>query len=454
MTTRASDTIATSPPEAAVAANKSRPAYGWWVLLLLSLAYMLSFIDRQILSVMVDPIKSELGISDFQMGILQGIAFAVFYATLGIPIAKIADFGNRRNLICAGLALWSIATTVAGLVRGYPAFLGMRMLVGVGEATLGPAAYSIFADLFNRLRLARVIGIFHAASGASIGLSVVIGSSLLSFFGSWDERPAILASLSPWRLTLITVGLPGLLLALIILITVREPRRRALGALVQAETATRGTKSVGSVLRTILVDRRGVYWKLILGSALMSLYGFGSLAWFPAHLSRADIIEPDRIGSTLGVVLTFAGLTGPLAGGFLADWLQQRRQDAALPALLALAACAVVPAALAPSMSHPAVVLALFWLGFALFAATIPLLPVAIQLLAPPQMRARVSAVWLCVNNIIGLGLGPVLVAGITQYVLADPAELGRSIALAGTTATVAAAVMFAAATRSLSMSR
>jgi len=177
-----------------------------YTLVIICLAAVSSVLDRFLLSILVQPIKSDLGLSDVQMGLLNGIAFAIFYATLGIPIAYFADRSNRRRLIAMGLILWSAATAAGGFANGFAWLFAARMLVGIGEAALNPATYSILADLFEKRHLARAIGIFQSSLQMATGISIVIGGGLFAFFASHAGADGHVLGFAPWRITMIAIG--------------------------------------------------------------------------------------------------------------------------------------------------------------------------------------------------------------------------------------------------------
>jgi MFS family permease len=207
------------------------PAYAWFVVGVLLLAYTLSFIDRMILSLLVGPIRADLGISDTQMSLLMGFAFAIFYSLLGVPLGWLADRGNRKALIVGGVAAWSLMTAVCGLARGYGGLFLARIGVGVGEATLSPAAYSMLGDYFPRERLGRAMAVYSIGVPLGSGVALVAGAFVVRFVTEGAPVPLpLLGALEPWRLAFLIVGLPGLLVAALIALAIREPARRGPGA--------------------------------------------------------------------------------------------------------------------------------------------------------------------------------------------------------------------------------
>lgn len=435
---------AEAPGELSWAASLRAP----YTLALLCLAYVISMIDRQVISLLVEPIKGELAVTDTQIGLLQGFAFAVFYAVLGVPLARIADVGNRRLLVVGGLATWSLATIACGLARTFPGLFASRVAVGAGESTLCPAAYSMLADLYPQRRLGRAIGIFHMAAGIALGLALVIGSALYSVLSvePWASRIAAL-ELSAWRATFVAVGLPGLVLALLMLATVREPARRGVDV-ERGRGETRGldaaqTSADTHVLPYLRAHRRAML-PMYAGLAIYSAFIYALLAWSPAHLSRTFGLDVAATGKQLGLVLMIAGGLGCLAGGLLTDALYARNGALApLRALRLVGFLTILPAVWAPLAATSTLSIALLGVAFFFASAAQPLAPVALQLHAPPRLRARLSALWLCFNNLIGFGLGPLCVALLSDHVF-GPAGIRWSLATTFAIALVVSALCFA----------
>ena len=250
----------------------------WYAVGLLTVAYTFSYIDRQILSLMVGPIRADLGISDTQFSLLQGLAFAVLYTAMGVPIAWLADRGNRRNLIATGVAVWSLATALCGLTRTFPALFLARVGVGVGEAALSPAAYSMLTDMFPRERLGRAFGIYASGVFIGIGLSFVLGAELLAFFEQRDGLSLpLLGTLRPWQSVFVTIGFPGLILSLLVL-TLREPARSS------------RHRDLGQASFARALQHFGRHWEVFVfhfaGFAMMTLLFNAIMSWAPEYLIR------------------------------------------------------------------------------------------------------------------------------------------------------------------------
>jgi MFS family permease len=395
--------------------------HGGLILFILSIAALCSTLDRFVLSILVQPIKADLGFTDVQMGTLQGIAFAAFYAIFALPIAWFADRSDRALLIAIGLLTWSVATSVSGLATGYTFFLIARMMVGVGEAALNPAAYSLLSDIFDRSRLARAIGVFQAALAAGSGLSVLLGGALLSLFGTMAAQGGAPFALAPWRLTMMTLALPGLLLAIGMILFFRDPARHI----------RKGAASppMAAAFRALLANRAMVL-KVIIGHSFTAVAGYGVLTWFPTHLIRSFQLTPAFVGLASGLTTAIFGIAGPLIAGLISDRLYPRFGRRAPMVTLMFAMMIgffMVPAGLVQSWQ---VALGLFAISY-LAQATAPALTATIlQLNTPTPVRARISAIWVCIFNLTGYGLGPFVVAWLVEHLFRDPASVGRAISL------------------------
>lgn len=394
-------------------------------LLVLTVAYFLSYIDRQILSLMVGPIKRDLGLTDTEFSLLHGLAFALFYTLLGIPIAKLADNRNRTRLIAAGIALWSLATVLSGMARSFGQLFLARIVVGVGEASLSPAAYSIIADRFGVSGMGRAIGVYSSAVFLGIGASFIIGGVLVSGLeAAGGLTMPLLGHLTSWQATFIIIGLPGLLVALWVL-TLPEPKRLSLSG-----TDAGAALSNAQILAWLQANRR-VYLLHFGGFAMVTLLFNAVLAWAPELFIRIHGLERADIGIKLGVLTAVIGGSGVIAGGWFSDFLAKRGDNSA-PITSALVGCVcLTPCAVAAPLM-PSAGAALWLFAPLLFFASFPFGPAAssLQVITPPRMRAQVSAVYLFVVNLTGIGFGGTATALVTDFVFADPQRLHHAMAL------------------------
>jgi len=380
------------------AAPPVSPGYARYVLGLLSLVYVVSFIDRQILAMLMEPIKQEFGASDTAMGLLTGFAFVLFYTLAGIPIARLADRASRKYIIAASLAVWSAMTAASGLVRTFAGLATVRVLVGVGEAGCNPSAHSLIADYFPPQRRATALAVY--------ACGVYFGSAIAFLAGGW------LLTRYDWRTAFIVVGAPGVLLAAIVALTVRElPRGFAEGRRV-VET---NQASFGEVLRFLV--RRRAFMLIVLGTAVQSLSGYAVITWGPTFLARVHSMPWEDIGLHLGWIVGLGGSFGALAGGRLADYMARRdvRWYMRLPALQALIAIPfVVGFTLLPQPSQSLWCFIPFYVLGAMYVG--PMFAM-VQGLVELRMRATAAAILLFVTNMVGLGLGPLLVGVLNDHV-------------------------------------
>lgn len=392
------------PISAPVEARQPLPWRSWYALGLLLVVYVFNFIDRSILSILAEPIKKDLGVSDTQMGFLGGVAFAIFYTFVGIPVARLADTSVRRNVVAISLAIWSAMTVVCGFVVSFPQLLLARIGVAVGEAGGSPPSHSMISDLFPLNRRGTALGIY--------ALGIPAGGMIGSLMGGW------LNEAYDWRTAFMVVGLPGLLLALIVRMTLREPVRGASDA--RSETVP-VMLPVADVFRFLW--SRHSFRFLALGAALHSFVGYGVGFWIPAFLIRSHHLGTGLIGELL-FYLGFAGLLGTFLGGWLGDRLalRDRRWYVWLPACATLIAIPFSVFFYLWSDYRVAMIVAIVpaFLGAYYLAPTFALTQAMVGL----RMRAMAASIMLFVINLIGLGLGPQL-TGVLSDVLNTNTSLG-----------------------------
>ncbi|TFG82048.1 MAG: MFS transporter [Chromatiales bacterium] len=418
------------------------PASGlaWYVVAILVIAFIFSFIDRIIIAMLVEPLKQDLGLSDTQIGWLQGLAFAVFYATVGLPIGRMADRFSRRAIIGWGIFLWSLMTAVCGLARNFLELFLARVGVGVGQAALSPAAYSMIADYFPREKLGRAIGIYQSGAFFGAGLSFLVGGLVIqAVTKAGDLSLPLVGSVQPWQAVFFIVGLPGVLVALL-MFTVREPARR--GKLAGHVAGI----PLGTVFRYAL-ERWRVFVLHFIGFALLAVPITTIVTWAFVYFTRVLAFTPPQAAMRLGGILVILSPLGVYAGGWFADFLQRRGyHDAPLRVALVAAAGLWPLSAVATTMTDPTLVLALFG-PFVFFASlSMAMAPAALQLVAPNQMRAQISATWMLALNLVTAGVGPTAVGVITDLVFGDPLDVGKSMALVNCISVPIAAVALWAA--------
>jgi MFS family permease len=401
--------------------------------------YVFSFIDRQILNLLVRPIQRDLGITDTQMSLLMGFSFALFYTLFGIPLGRLADSRSRRSIIAAGFAFWSLFTAGCGLVKTFYQMLLMRIGVGIGEAALSPAAYSMIADYFPPVRRATAISVYSMGIYIGSGLAFLLGGMVVGLASGqeWWDLPLV-GAVRPWQVIFFIVGLPGVLLALLVY-TVKEPVRR--GAIARAGKRA-APVPFREVLRYLSANRRTFLCHNI-GFALLSFSSYGTSAWVPTFFVRTHGWTEARAGIVYGSIVAIFATLGVAAGGRFADYLAERgRRDATMLVGLLVALLWLPSGVLYPLVGDANWAAALLIPSAFLTSAPFGVAPAAIQQMMPNAMRGQASAVYLFVVNLIGLGLGPSAVAIFTDYVFANKLAVNYSLCIVATIAHLAAAVL------------
>ena len=401
------------------------------VLALLFVVYAFNFIDRQIIGILAAPIKAELSLSDTQLGLLGGFAFALFYTGLGIPIAWLADRTSRTWIMTIALTVWSGFTALCGMATTFTQLFLARVGVGVGEAGGVAPAYSLIADYFPPKERARALAAYSFGIPVGSAAGIAIGGAL--------------ASLVDWRIAFIAVGVAGVVIAPIFRAFVREPVRGQF----DAAPATLEKPSVWTTARTIAA--KPSFWLLSFGAASSSIMGYGIFFWMPSFLMRSYDFTLQEASAFYAALLLTGGVAGVWIGGMLADWLGQGRRSAyaLIPAIAFVAALPCYTLGiLSPS---PAIAFALFLAPTALGLFWLGPILTAVQHLAGASMRSTVSALFLFINNLIGIGLGTLLIGALSDALTAQFGdEALRYSILAGTGFYVIAAILFALAARTL----
>lgn len=367
--------------------------YKWFVLGILTLVYTFNFIDRQILVILQEPIKADLGLSDTQLGLLTGFSFAVVYVTAGIPIAWLADRSNRRNIVAASLGIFSVMTTLSGIVQNYTQLLLARLGVGLGEAGGSPPSHSMLSDYFPEEKRGTAISIYTTG--------IYFGIFFGYFAGGW------IAETFGWRNAFFIVGIPGIALAFLLLILVREPQRTLASATSQDKASFKDTMAV--------LAQRPSFWWIALGCSTASFVGYGNGNFFPSLLIRNYGLSVTEVGVVLGIIGGTTGMLGTFLGGYLADrWGEKDKRwyvrIAFYGILLSLPLSYITLLGTEPLyviMAYaPGHILGTLYLG--------PCIAIC-HTLVPAGMRASASAILLLVINMIGLGLGPLFVGALSD---------------------------------------
>jgi len=406
-----------------VAAASGRPSttVAWYTVTLCMIAYVLSFVDRQIIVLLVEPIRADLQISDTQFSLLTGFAFALFYAIMGLPIARWADAGPRPLIISAGIVIWSFATAVCGMANTFVQLFLARMGVGVGEAALSPTAYSMITDSFPKSRLGLALGVYSLGAFLGSGLAFMVGGAVIDIVNNMGglELPLV-GVIKPWQSAFFIVGAPGLVVGVLFFLTVRDPAR----------TGTTEVFTIRQVL-SYIGTHKPTFTAHYLGFGLLALSMFALLSWAPAYLIRVFGLSARDAGLYLGLIVLIANTSGALTSGWLADFFTRRgHDDGPLRAGVVGGLGVIIPGALFSSM--PGLTSTLLVLAVAFFFASFPVATSAagLQLMAPNRMRAQVTALFFLVMNLIGITGGATLVALLTDFVFADELAVGYSMSI------------------------
>src|ERR1700722_10593446 len=441
--------MATQSQSAGVAASSNSSPYpssfaAWYSVAVLMLIYIFSFIDRSAISLIVEPMKRDLQISDTQIGLLQGSAFALLYTFLGLPIARLSDRHSRRAIIAAGVFIWSIMATLCGLVRTALQLFVARIGVGVGEAALSPAAYSIITDSFPRARLGSAFGVYNIGITIGAGVAFLVGGivvAAVSHAGASYTLP-LLGEVRAWQMVFIVTGAPGIVLPLLLL-TFREPARRGILRAPSAKpTAAFPRPPLKEVLGYVWLSRK-FYCLYFIALALLAMCGYCVAAWLPTAIIRAYGVSYGQVGKVLGVSTILMNSTGMLLAGILCDRLTRRGSKAAPIIVALISTCGIAVFSCLPTLM-PTVTLvwiAIFVSGLT-FNAYNGVGPMAVNQVTPNQYRAQVSAVYLFVVNALGLGVGPTLVPLLNDHLFHDPLKIRFSLIIVVFCAAVAAILL------------
>lgn len=406
-----------------MSAAPAQPSRGYanWVLFLLLLAYILNFVDRQVLAIVGLEVKQEMGLSDTQLGLLLGPYFALSFTLAGFVIARIADVASRRNVLVLGLAAWSLLTAGCGLVKGFAQLATLRFAVAIGEAAGTPPSHSMLSDYFPPARRATALSVYGLGIYIGTGFGFAGGGLLLEWFD--------------WRTAFIVAGLAGLPVALLIALTVREPVRGA------SEAGARAAPPLSRVLPEIFATR-AFRW-LMAAAACQAFLGYAVLSWGATFLRRVFEMSAGEAGVAFGGIAALAGGLGSLGGGVLADRLARRdpRWYAWLSAIVSLAAFPfAVIFVLAQDRATALLAFAPFYLLNNLYVASLWTL---VQSLVAPGLRASASATQLAVTNLVGYGVGPPLVGFLNDALAPRFGDDAIRWSLLGAAAIGAASALF-----------
>ncbi len=402
-----------------------RPAYAWYCLGVICFAYLFGFMDRIIIGLLSPAIQADIGLTDTQMGILQGLAFALFYTLFGLPLGRLADTGNRKWLLSAGTALWSLMTAGAGLVRSFGGLFVMRAGVGVGEATLNPCATSLIGDLFRPKDRPKAFGLYTMSTALGTGVTYLGGGLVIAFIGGRSggnqfDMP-FLGLIPAWQAVFILIGLAGLVPALLMALTVREPARRDLA------------KTGGSwpETRAFLRQNRTTLLCHHFGVAFIVLAVYGWVNWLPTMFVRLHGWTVPQFSIWYGIFGGLAGIVSAIASGYVTNWFKARgHTDGTMRTVLVGGFGLTLGTSIAPLLPAPELVLAGYCIA-GLFTNFPPAQALsAVAEITPNQLRGFVTSIYILVVGIAGAGFGPVVMGWVTDNVFGDPQKVHYSMAL------------------------
>jgi MFS family permease len=409
----------------AVAHNEDWPSarYGWTLTLVLAFAYFVSYLDRQVISLLVEPIKASLGLSDTEVSFLVGFAFAVFYAIGGIPLGLLADRANRKFVIVVSVGLWSVMTALCGTAKSFWGLFLMRVGVGIGEAGLNPAAMSMISDCFAPARRHFPLATFVVGGTLGGGLAIVVGAALINV-GEDLAATALpmVGMLEPWQWVFVLVALPGMPTALVIAM-LREPRRKGL---LNVSSDADQRRAASAYLRR--------HWRclagLFVGTSLVLMVNVGYLVWGPTLFVRVHGLDLKQAGLLFGLPCFVAGILGNFVAPAIVKWMTRRgHEDAVVRAIFLIGCLALLPMTVGPLLGTPVAVIATIAPAIGLMIGTAAVAQIGAQMILPNELRARAVAFYNLAVNVLCFGVGPLLIAMLTDFIYQDESLLHYSTA-------------------------
>ena len=399
----------------------------WWALALLTATYTFSFIDRQIINLLVDPIRTDLSLSDSQVSFLQGLAFVLPYVILSIPLGRIVDRANRIRVLVFGILIWTVSCVTCGLAKNFWQLGVARMGVGAGEASVTPASWSLLADYFPENKRALPVSIFLMGPYLGAGLSLILGAEVVGWASGLGaiELPMV-GAVAPWQLTFMLVALPGLLMVFLLPLLQEPPRTQRL-------TQAAEPLSWNDVAHYVW-PRRGVFGAYLLGAPFIVLVLYALQAWVPSLLIRVHGLEIVEAGRYYGSIALIAGSAGVLSGPAAARWLASRVDPARAPLVTSIWSTSLLIPVLVGAGLAESLTWTLVLITGASYLVTFPLALFAtgLQSASPNEMRGLMAGCYVLSTNLIGLALGPASVALANDFIFADAQAVGASLSLVG----------------------
>jgi MFS family permease len=404
------------------------PAYAWYCLSIICFAYLFGFMDRIIVGLLTPAIQADLGLSDSQMGVIQGLAFAVFYTLFGVPLGLAADRSNRKWLLTAGTAFWSLMTAACGLARSFGGLFGARVGVGIGEATLNPCAASLIGDYFEPKTRPKAYGIYTMSTAFGTGLTYILGGAVLAFVGvgtggNTFSMP-LLGEIPAWQAVFIIIGVAGLVPALLMAFTMGEPKRMDVAVDAPARASRADIMAFLKLNRTTLICHN-------FGVAFIIMAVYGWVNWMPAFFVRVHQWDVPTLSIYYGIFGGITGIISAISSGYVTTWLKARGfTDGAMRTVFIGGLGLTIGTSIAPLMPTPELAL-IFYVLAGVFANYPPAQALAaIADITPNQLRGTITAIYVLVIGIGGAGLGPFAMGWVTDNVFGDPMKINYSMAL------------------------
>ncbi|AJG23520.1 MFS transporter [Cupriavidus basilensis] len=427
--------------EEPVIASAGTPFSHGYIVFMFFICFAFSYIDRQVVSILVQSLKTSLLLSDTQIGLLQGATFTLCYATAGLFVARLVDRSNRVRLSATCVAIWAVSTAMCGTASSFGELLVWRAGTAIAEAALSPAALSIFSDMFPPRKVTRASGVFMLGPYVGGGVALLGGGVLLG----WMDQPAVADWLTghgllPWQMVFFVVGLPGLALAALVLATIREPVRRGLQT---AQAATEAAPPISEVLRELFVRNRFCL-PYFFGYVALILLFYSYAAWFPTLLIRSFGLTASEVGKMTGPVYMLGGMAGVISASLFVGKVNDRDALKKVLRIASVAATLLVPIACAAPLA-PVMWMSLALYGLCAYATSIvmALAPVPLQIAIPNRMRGRSVALLVFLTNAISGGLGPFAVGSINEWLGHPKAGLAIALAIVGTSAAAVSALLY-----------
>jgi len=404
------------------------PARSWWAMFIFMIALMFNFLDRQLMTLLITPIKADFSLSDTEISLLVGFAFVLFYVLVGIPLSQFIDRGPRKWILGAALSFWSLMTVACGLAANVWQLMAARMLLGAGESCNAPGAYSMTSDMFTRDKLAKPMSVIGIGTVAGSGMALLVGGLLIGWLnGLGPQSFPVVGTLKPWQMTFVIVGFPGILWALLMLATVPEPPRRA------AAGAT--APGMGATIANIW-RHKDAYIPMFLAYSIKAMLSFGVTVWSPVFFERKFGYAPGEPGLPLGIISLIVSPLGLLFGGWLAERMFAAGRKDANMRVVYLVTIPLIPAAILFPLA-PTDLWAFVILAVSLFLGSVGSGPAnaAIQSVTPGRMRGTTTAIYIALYNVIGYGLGPLVVGWFNDHVFGEQGISSSMVVLAAISA-------------------